>query len=64
MKLELERSMDARLFWQLIADICKLGEFIATAGMRGVSTNIVGKFKVGTDGSETVIERTDCDDHR
>jgi hypothetical protein len=55
--------MDARLFWRLIADICKLGEFIATAGMGGVSANIVGRFKVGYDGSETVIERTDCDDH-
>jgi hypothetical protein len=55
--------MDAGLFWELIADICKLGEFIATTGTGGVSANMVGKLQVGYDGSETVIQRTCCDDH-
>ena len=55
--------MDAGLFWELIADICKLGEFIATTGTGGVSANMVGKPQVGYDGSETVIQRTCCDDH-
>jgi hypothetical protein len=55
--------MDAGLFWQLVADICKLGEFIASTGTGGVSANIVGRFQVGYDGSESVIQRTGCDDH-
>ena len=55
--------MDAELFWQLVADICKLGEFIASTGTGGVSANIVGRFHVGYDGSESVIQRTGCDDH-
>jgi hypothetical protein len=55
--------MDAGLFWRLIADICKLGEFIVSTGMVGVSANIVGRFQVGYDGAESVIQRTGCDDH-
>jgi len=55
--------MDAGLFWLLIDDVCKLGEFIAATGAGGVSANIVGKFQVGYDGSESVIQRTGCDDH-
>jgi hypothetical protein len=55
--------MDAELFWRLIADICKLGEFIAATGTGGASANIVGKFQVGHDGFENVIQRTCCDDH-
>jgi hypothetical protein len=55
--------MDAGLFWRLIEDICKLGEFIATTGTGGASANIVGNFQVGYDGREAVIQRTGCDDH-
>jgi hypothetical protein len=55
--------MDAGLFWELIADICKLGEFIATTGTGGASASIVGNFQVGYDGREAVIQSTDCDDH-
>jgi hypothetical protein len=55
--------MDAGLFWRLITDVCKLGEFIASTGTCGASANIVGKFQVGYDGPEMVIQRTGCDDH-
>ena len=55
--------MDAGLFWRLISDVCKLGEFIASTGTGGASANIVGKLQVGYDGSEMVIQRTGCDDH-
>ncbi|HEY7182058.1 MAG TPA: hypothetical protein VIC84_11595 [Blastocatellia bacterium] len=55
--------MDAELFWRLISDVCKLGEFIASTGTGGASANIVGKLQVGYDGSEMVIQRTGCDDH-
>jgi hypothetical protein len=55
--------MDAGLFWMLIEDICKLGEFIASTGTGAVSANIVGKFQLGYDGSECVIQRNGCDDH-
>lgn len=55
--------MDDGLFWRLIADICKIGEFIATTGTGGVSVNLVGRFQVGYDGREAVIQRVGCDDH-
>ena len=55
--------MDAELFWRLISDVCKLGEFIASTGTSGASANIVGKLQVGYDASEMVIQRTGCDDH-
>jgi hypothetical protein len=55
--------MEAGLFWRLISDVCKLGEFIAATGTNGASANIVGKFQVGYDGSESVIQSTGCDDH-
>jgi hypothetical protein len=55
--------MDSNLFWQLMGDICKLGEFIAAMETNGAEINIVGTFRVIHDGIELVLERQDCGDH-
>jgi hypothetical protein len=55
--------MDAKLFWQLMEDICKLGEFIAAMETNGAEINIVGTFRVIYDGIELVLEKQDCGDH-
>ena len=55
--------MDARVFWQLLEDICQLGEFIAGIETKGAEINIVGRFHVAYDGFENVLEKQDCKDH-
>ena len=55
--------MDTNLFWQLMGDICKLGEFIAAMETNGAEINIVGTFRVIHDGIELVLEKQDCGDH-
>jgi hypothetical protein len=55
--------MDAKLFWQLMEDVCQLGEFIAAMETNGAETNIVGTFRVIHDGIEFVLEKQDCGDH-
>ena len=55
--------MDAKLFWQLIEDICQLGEFIASIEIKGAAIDIVGTFQVTHDGFENVLEKQDCQDH-
>ena len=55
--------MDANLFWQLLEDICQLGEFIAGIETKGAESNIVGRFQVAYDGFENVLEKQDCKDH-
>lgn len=58
--------MDAKLFWQLMGDVCQLGEFIAATGIKGAESNIRGTFRMGYDGSKhpvQVLERQDCHDH-
>ncbi|HZM22039.1 MAG TPA: hypothetical protein VFC02_09855 [Anaerolineales bacterium] len=55
--------MDTKLFWQLMEDICQLGEFIADMEIKGAETNIRGTLQVGYDGLNMVLERQDCHDH-
>jgi hypothetical protein len=55
--------MDAKLFWQLMSDICLLGDFIAAIETKGAEINIVGRFQVVHDGFEMVLEKQDCKDH-
>jgi hypothetical protein len=55
--------MDAKLFWQLLEDVCQLGEFIAAIETKGAEINIVGRFQVAYDGFENVLEKQDCKDH-
>ena len=55
--------MDAKLFWQLLEDVCELGEFIAAIETKGAEINIVGRFQVAHDGFENVLEKQDCKDH-
>jgi len=55
--------MDAKLFWQLLEDVCELGEFIAAIETKGAEINIVGRFQVAYDGFENVLEKQDCKDH-
>jgi hypothetical protein len=58
--------MDTKLFWQLLEDVCQLGEFIAAIEIKGASIDIVGTLRVVYDGPEyldTVLERQDCHDH-
>jgi hypothetical protein len=55
--------MDAKLFWQLLEDICQLGEFIAAIETKGAEINIVGRFQVVYDGFENVLEKQECKDH-
>jgi hypothetical protein len=55
--------MDAELFWDLLEDICQLGEFIAAIETTGAEINIVGRFQVADDGFENVLEKQDCKDH-
>ena len=55
--------MDAKLFWQLMEDVCQLGEFIAAIETNGAEINIVGTFRVIHDGIELVLEKQDCRDH-
>jgi hypothetical protein len=55
--------MDAKLFWDLLDDICQLGEFIVGIETKGAESNIVGKFQVKYDGFENVLEKLDCKDH-
>lgn len=58
--------MDANSFWQVLGDLCQLGEFIVAAGTKGAETNIRGTFRLGYDGTKNpvqVLERQDCHDH-
>ena len=55
--------MDAKSFWSLLEDVCKLGEFIASIESRGAEINVVGRFRVALDGHENVLEKQDCKDH-
>jgi hypothetical protein len=55
--------MEANLFWQLLEDVCQLGEFIAGLETEGAAINIVGTFRVVDDGFELVLEKQDCKDH-
>ena len=55
--------MDTKLFWQLMEDICQLGEFIADMEIKGAETNIRGTLQVGYDGLKLVLERQGCHDH-
>ena len=55
--------MDTKLFWQLMEDICQLGEFIASVETEGAAIDIVGTFRVIHDGIELVLEKQDCGDH-
>ncbi len=55
--------MDQSLFWQLLEDVCQLGEFIAAIETQGAEINIVGTFGVVHDGIEMVLEKQDCKDH-
>lgn len=55
--------MDEKIFWQLLEDVCKLGEFIAGIETNGAEINIVGSFRVAYDGFENVLEKQDCKDH-
>lgn len=55
--------MDTNLFWQLMEDICQLGEFIASIETNGAAIDIVGTFRVIHDGIELVLEKQDCGDH-
>ena len=55
--------MEVELFWQLMGDVCQLGEFIAGMETNGAEINIVGTFRVIHDGIELVLEKQDCGDH-
>jgi len=55
--------MDTKLFWQLLEDVCQLGEFIAAMETNGAEINIVGSFRVIHDGIELVLEKQGCGDH-
>ncbi len=55
--------MDQSLFWQLLEDVCQLGDFIAAIETQGAEINIVGTFGVVHDGIEMVLEKQDCKDH-
>ncbi|HKY56017.1 MAG TPA: hypothetical protein VJM08_17005 [Anaerolineales bacterium] len=55
--------MNKKLFWQLMEDVCQLGEFIAVIETDGAEINIVGRFQVIHDGIELVLEKQDCGDH-
>ena len=55
--------MEANLCWQLLEDVCQLGEFIAGLETEGAAINIVGTFRVVDDGFELVLEKQDCKDH-
>ena len=55
--------MDAKLLWDLLEDVCQLGEFITAIETKGAETNIVGRFQVAHDGFENVLEKQDCKDH-
>lgn len=55
--------MNTKLFWQLMEDICQLGEFIAAIETKGAEINVVGTFRVIYDGIELVLEKQVCGDH-
>ena len=55
--------MDTRLFWQLMEEVCKLGEFIIAMETNGAEINLVGAFRVIHDGIELVLEKQGCGDH-
>lgn len=55
--------MKTKLFWQLMVDVCQLGEFIAAIETNGAEINIVGTFRVTHDGTEPVLEKQSCGDH-
>lgn len=55
--------MEAKPFWQLLDDVCKLGEFVVGIDTMGVEINLVGEFQVAYDGVEMVLEKQDCKDH-
>jgi hypothetical protein len=55
--------MDPKTFWQLLADVSNIGEFVVGIDTRGVEINLAGKFQVAYDGFEMVLEKQDCKDH-
>lgn len=55
--------MDPKLFWQLLEDICQLGDFVTGIEAKGAEINLVGTFQVAFDGHEQVLEKRGCGDH-
>ena len=55
--------MDAELFWDLLKDVCQLGEYIVGIETKGAESNIVGRFQVAFGGHEMVLEKQECKDH-
>ena len=58
---KLDTTMNEIIFWKMMEKICQMGDFIAATGKDGASANIKGKFVVGYDGKEKVIENTHHD---
>lgn len=55
------QSVDEKTFWQILEKICTIGNFIVATGKDGASANLKGKFNVGWDGHEKVIENSSHD---
>ena len=56
-----DTTMNEIIFWKIMENICQMGDFIVATGKDGASANIKGKFIVGVDGKEKVIENTHHD---
>jgi hypothetical protein len=53
---KVKSEMNETIFWDIMDKICQMGDFIVATGKDGASANIKGKFLVGLDGKEKVIE--------
>jgi hypothetical protein len=54
--MKTDTIMNESIFWKIMERICEMGDFIVATGKDGASANIKGKFTVGVDGKEKVIE--------
>src|SRR5688572_25654554 len=56
-----DSGINGEIFWKIMERICGMGDFIAATGKEGASANIKGKFVIGFDGKEKVIENVHHD---
>lgn len=55
--------MREAIFWDLLAQICDMGEFVVTTYSGTAAADIAGRLRVGTAGGETVLENPGCGCH-
>jgi hypothetical protein len=55
--------MEEPVFWELLGQICDMGDLVATTENNGASADVAGLLRTGYAGGETVLERPQCHCH-